>query len=415
MTRQVKAAAYIEFGATGHRPVWIRSVIEAFERIASEWRLNIWVPAEFVDIHKNWCAPYLSPASRITFRFHEEVVPVRTEQKGEGLSDFEVIRRCMRADKADVCFVGNNVDSILRDFAFSRPGVFKSKLVGIMDYPFLHYKMLASPHTRKWLSFGRFVTGYLKNLLVCHRTSVAEILMLDPLAPDYYNLILRTSKYCFLPEYFDPVEPYPEPRKHLNLPTERSILLFIGPVAIRKGIYELLNAVEHLYSADKTFRSKVSLVMAGVVLPGTRTKFYESVARIRRLYPDAEIVLVDRILTDREFTTYLHAADVVCIPYIQSYGTSNLLIQAAAAGRLVLAPDFGIVGELVQRYNLGLTCNPTDQGDLQTCLYKSVKRANSMDQAARETLKAFVANYALPLKNFGEKVCEAIIKASGKC
>lgn len=410
MIRQKKTAAYIEFGATGHRPVWIRSVIEAFERIAPGWRLNIWVPAEFVDIHKDWCAPYLSPASMITFRFHEEVVPARTERKGGGPTDFEVIRRCVRADGAVVCFIGNKLDSILRDFAFSRPGVFKSKLVGIMDYPFLHYKMLASPHTRKWLSVRRFIPSYLKNLLVCHRASVGEILMLDPFAPAFYNAVLRTSKYSFLPEYYNQVEPHSEPRAYLNLPLDKSILLFIGPTDARKGIIELLNAMESAYSKDKAFRSRVCFVIAGVVLPETRSKVYESVARVRRLYPDAEIILVDRLLTDREFTTYLHAADVVCIPYIQFHSTSNLLVQAAAAGRPVLSSDFGVVGELVDRYNLGVTCNASDERALRDALFESIDRAHNLDSSARESFRAFARKHAVPLKEFGEEVCKAIIR-----
>lgn len=414
MTKK-KTIAYVEFGHTGHRAIWIRNVLHAFEKLHSGWQLNVWVPQEFVKAQEEWCAPYLKSSSPsdggITFRFLEEVIGSGGIHGQIVPGSFEIVRRCIEADGADVCFLANNLDACVKDIALSRPNASRAKLVGVLDQPFLHYAKFSSARTKKWLTPRRYLSAYVKNLLMCHRSAIAEVLMLDPLAPEFYNTILKTSKFRFLPESFVAGNPFQYSRKHFGLPEDKSILLFIGSIDRRKGTREFLEALQKAFSESFRFRQQVAVVFAGSVMPEVYNMVYTAVSDFRASYLDTPVFLFDRFVTDREFLTFIYASDVVCIPYVNLATTSGVLMNAAAYGRPVLASDFGIVGELVRRYNLGITCNESDPAELADALCRSVEEAQRMDEGRRREIKAFASRYSVSLEQFGEEICASLVRA----
>jgi glycosyltransferase involved in cell wall biosynthesis len=406
-----KTFSYIEFGHTGHRSIWVRSVVNAFLKSENNGKLRVWVPKEFCVVNKEWCEPFLHPnPDGVEFVFFEDRL-MESYTNGE-IKSFDVVMHCLQTDNPDVCFVANNLDSLVSRLAFLAPGRVQTKIVGVMDQPHLHYAGLDSESTRTWLEGRRRFRAFFANLLLCHRGFIGEILMLDPTAPEYYRSHLFSRKFRFLPEYIDSTEPESDPRKVLGLPREKQILLFIGPSDKRKGIQELLPAFEEDIAEDANFREHVALVLAGTVLPESKELVYGSVSRFQRLYPGNTIVLHDRILSDQEFVDFIHASDVVCIPYVDFVGTSGILIQAAAAGRPVLASDFGLVGEMVRKFHLGVACNTLDQKELQRAIRQSLAVASAMTQAHRQALRQFAVQHCVPLERFGEEVVESLMRVA---
>ena len=407
-----KTIAYVEFGATGHRPIWVRSVIEAFEKLDLKWRLDVWVSKEFVEFHKEWCIPYLGVAEQsapgVHFRFHEEIFSQAQEGETRNISKFEIILRCVEADNADVCFVANNLDACLKEIAFARPGVIKTKIVGVMDQPFLHYGRFSSLRTRKWLSPRRYLSMYMRNYLACHRPTLGEVLMLDHLAPDYYNTVLKTSKYRYLPEFVNRVDLLPDPRQHFGLPENRIILLLPGAISRRKGALEFLDGLQTAFRYPENISEQIAVVFAGPIDEGINDLLYERVSMLRSRYPNVPVLIFNRFLTDDEFVNLIAVSDVVCMPYVNFIGTSGILMHAAAYGRLVLASEFGVIGELVRRYDLGEVCNEEDPEDVAMALLRCVEKAGRMSNGKRQRIKSFADSYSISLEQFGEQVCVAL-------
>ncbi len=244
-----KNIAYFEVGSEGHCSIWIRGIVEAFRKLEPGWQLDVWVPQDFLEMHGDWCGPYIPntqghSGSNVTFRPHEEVLSDRERQShGLALDRYELLRRCIEADGAAVCFVALNLDSLLKSIALSRPGSLKTKVVGVLSKPFLHCRQFSSKRTRHWVTLRRWLPSYAKTLLACHDPEVAEVLTLDHLAPGYYNRVMRTAKFRFLPDYRFDITPFADPKEHFGFPEVRTLFLLPGTIDRRKGVIELLAAV----------------------------------------------------------------------------------------------------------------------------------------------------------------------------
>jgi len=59
------------------------------------------------------------------------------------------------------------------------------------------------------------------------------------------------------------------------------------------------------------------------------------------------------------------ATDAVLLPYIHHYGSSGVLSRAAAAGKLVIASDEGLLARRVRDHGLGLLFPTNDVPALQ--------------------------------------------------
>ena len=83
---------------------------------------------------------------------------------------------------------------------------------------------------------------------------------------------------------------------------------------------------------------------------------------------------------DRFFETNEYIEDPICIeyffrsvshlvlPYRTFYGSSGVMLQALEYGIPVLAPEAGIMGYRIEKYNLGMTYSDSDMHSLQTQL-----------------------------------------------
>ena len=72
-----------------------------------------------------------------------------------------------------------------------------------------------------------------------------------------------------------------------------------------------------------------------------------------------QLVVHDHFIADEAIPHYFALADVVLALYQHHVGTSGVLLWAAAAGKTVLASDYGLLGELVRRHQLGCVVDST--------------------------------------------------------
>lgn len=409
----IKTVTYVEFGGSGHRLIWIRSVVQAFAARRSGWRMCIWLPRDCFNQHSNFIQKLIafkgSPQADVGFHAHEELVP-----DPKAISKFTMIKKCIREDNADVCFIALELDSCLKEIAFGRHRDLQCKLVGVLKSPILHYLTFRAPGRRKGLKLKTFIREYLLNFFVCRRMFLGGILTLDPFAPSIYRWLMLSKKYNFLPSDYLVTNSLMDVHTLFSIPRDRDILLFTGTIDLRKGIFEFLAGVKYAFQNSKKFQKTTIIVIAGQVSPHISAELTSKLKMLKKEFPSATIQLFDRFLSDNEYVTLVAASSVVCLPYVKFAGMSGVLVHAVNYGRVVLTSRFGLIGELVDRYALGYTCNESDPVDLAAALERSLEKARNRSRSEIQICRKSAKRFSCFLDEFGERICDKLFKVGGK-
>jgi len=221
----------------------------------------------------------------------------------------------------------------------------------------------ASPSERRWaLDQGLLVRRALGH------PDLLQLFCLDPAATDQLTQRLGATPLSYLP---DPVTiPVPVSRSarmairaRLGIPGRNQALLFFGQLATRKGLREILAAVEAL---SRERLARLSLLVAGPTLDIDLAELREKAERLRRL--GTHVVVLPEFTTDEVAEDLFRACDAVLAIYRNHVGMSGVMLRAAAHGRPVLSQSYGLMGELCRRHRLGLTVDVDDPASLGSVL-----------------------------------------------
>jgi glycosyltransferase involved in cell wall biosynthesis len=141
------------------------------------------------------------------------------------------------------------------------------------------------------------------------------------------------------PQKFIP-RPQLEMRQQLGLPEDRPIVMAVGTLNDNKGFHILIEAVSRLRS------SGVMLLIAG---EGPRRGNLERQIRESRLTDNVRLI---GAVPHGELSTWYNAADVFCLASSRE-GCPNVVLEAMACGRPVVATRVGGLQELVVSSEIG--------------------------------------------------------------
>ena len=82
--------------------------------------------------------------------------------------------------------------------------------------------------------------------------------------------------------------------------------------------------------------------------------------------------MINRYLSEKEERFSFCSADVVLLPYIHHYGSSGVLSRAAAAGKMVIASDEGLLAKRIREHCLGFLFQTENIHELQQCMTEAV-------------------------------------------
>jgi teichuronic acid biosynthesis glycosyltransferase TuaC len=157
-------------------------------------------------------------------------------------------------------------------------------------------------------------------------------------------------------------------RAKLRLPASSRIIVYVGRFIASKGIRELLEAFGSLAEQDTSLR--LALIGDGVM----RDEVHARVAAA----PWGERVYLPGTMQPREIAEWIGAADLLCLPSY-SEGYPNVVVEALASGRPVVATDVGGIPEIINIHN-GRLVVPRDPLALRNALAEVLER--SWDHAA---------------------------------
>jgi glycosyltransferase involved in cell wall biosynthesis len=236
---------------------------------------------------------------------------------------------------------------------------------GIFFRPKFHYRQLnqRQPTAKERLSALR--EQWLWRSALRH-PQLKTLFCLDPFAVEPLRALGGHTPVVHLP---DPVEIYPQSaaavttlRQTLGIDPARKILLLFGMIDRRKGIYQVLEAVQQL---GGDHQAQLTLLLVG---PLAEVDKANVLAQIDTITQDSavQIVVCDDFVPDTQIQAYFDIADLVLALYQRHVGMSAILVRAAAAGKPVLASDYGLMGELVQRHQLGFVVDSSDATAIAT-------------------------------------------------
>lgn len=400
--------SYVELGYSGHQALHLRATAEAFLRSSPEsMLLSCWLSLKLLEddpaLKDDFGA--LGIGDRIRLHFLED-------SGASGINSspgrLQTALNCIQYDGASACYLPY-LDSCMLEIATLRPGRLQAKLSGTLFRPTLHYHTFEYHRGQSWPP-GRksWLYNYLLTILVARRRFISEILTLDPFAPFYYDRLTATSKFRYLPDYVQR-EDSPILRADLGLPADRTVFLLAGGISNYKGVRELLEGVRLACVECEAFRDRAAVVLAGRILE-SHDLIYDRVAELASRYPELCIQIFDRRLTEREFFSFVAAADVICLPYIEFAGMSSLLLHAAAYEHPVIGPEYGLLGELIRRYHLGVVCRPTAVETLKDALCSFVSSSVNGRAFGSEGMRLFAAGHSVD--SFGQEICDAMLRAA---
>lgn len=126
-------------------------------------------------------------------------------------------------------------------------------------------------------------------------------------------------------------------RKLLKLPKDNVIVLFVGAIHRRKGIYDLLKSIK-----DIKVNIKFSLVICGPILDDIG--FNNLIEEINQCSPKVNVIYKGKVNNVDE---YMKASDIFVLPSY-SEGLPNVLLEAASCGLALVSTDIGGSRDIVK-------------------------------------------------------------------
>jgi glycosyltransferase involved in cell wall biosynthesis len=216
---------------------------------------------------------------------------------------------------------------------------------------------------------------------------ILSVMTLDPLFPEsvigkrFFGNLLAHLPDPSVYDLYEPCEVLAEGMDISESIAGRRVFLLFGALGRRKGILTVLDA---LAQVPAPIGRKICVILAGKVSPEIEDrigKFFQG--KKKTTCNGIDVLLLDRYLSNEELRWLVDASDILLAPYIDFVGSSGVLLWAAGAEKPVIAPNYGLLGALVNRYALGEALDTTDSGALAEAMERFVSLETS--SAAQKT------------------------------
>ena len=211
------------------------------------------------------------------------------------------------------------------------------------------------------------------------RSDAGALLFFDEVAARFQSR-RRGARAVWLPEA-------PVPRRPVEAGSnwsERQGCVLIGALAWRKGLHSLARAVE-LFPTDMRVR------VAGQPAPGFESELQRHVDSMRAA--GATVDVRAEWLSEASYLGLIASARCAVVAYPRHFGSSRVLLEAAAMGTPTVADSFGYVGYLVRHYGLGRSVRSADSKALRKALDGFITTRASCSPELTARLRDFADRY----------------------
>ncbi len=363
----------------GHHGNYIQHLIDYACQQPVVGAIDIVVLQQFLDIHRDTVAAIEShqqPTINIVPITADEVVALGDRSSGwsrlqRNFREWQIF--CKYAQKLQTTHaLMMYLDTCELPLAVGMPS--PCPFSGIYFRPTFHYDTFANYHPDRKQRLQQWRNRFTIDRILAH-PQLQTVFCLDPFAVEVLKAERENANIVTLA---DPVGSSHSTsldlaayRAQLGIEADRRVFLLFGALDGRKGIYQLLEAIELL---PPELSQQMCLLLVGKTNAAERVDIEQKIAALRQNMPIQIIECYDFIPED-EVVAYFQLADVVLAPYQRHVGMSGILLLAAAAGKPVLSTDYGLMGELVSKYQLGLAVDATQPSELMLALTRCLTEA----------------------------------------
>jgi glycosyltransferase involved in cell wall biosynthesis len=348
----------------GHHPSYMETLITYWHQQQLPGCLDFVVSSRFPEVHSETIV-YAQDLGGDRIQFHpitaaeEATLSPRTNgwtRAKRNFDEWQLLADYCDRLQPDHCHI-LYFDTCILPLFFGK--IASAPLSGIYFRPTFHYRNFSGyiPSAKATLQTLREKT-LLRRIL--RHPRLAALFSLDRYAVDGLQTFRPNTKIIPLA---DPVKPLPPSEltreqllAQLGIAPERQVFLLFGALTSRKGIFPLLDSLLQLSDHDC---ERVALVFAGEASKDDAAALQAKIAEVQQAKPMLQIVGDYRFLPLDELQGYLQSADVLLAPYQRHVGMSGILVWAAMVQKPVLSSDYGLMGELVRRYQLGIAVDST--------------------------------------------------------
>lgn len=332
----------------GHHLSWLRYVTE--DLLTAGFRVTVavdWRP-ESKELIQNNLSALIAKVSIISI--FNKVGKLR------GGNQLKTLAECFNESGAQEVFINNLDDIASHCLRYASIGIYPPwPLKGHLSGVYFRPRFLANPtwppgNIIKTIGFRRLCQSHwFKNIF----------LMDEYLFADAKNKYAGPT-FHFLPDPWDGNFSYSQKdaRKALGIPPDRFVLLNYGIGDRRKGLHLTVRAM-----LESSPDSRLFLLCAGRI-----SKDRELLKRLSQLEKREMAKVLDHYVSNSEESLCFCASDLVLLPYIKHFGSSGVLSLSAAAGKMVIASDEGLVGQRVRKHNLGWLFPSSNVKELKKCM-----------------------------------------------
>jgi glycosyltransferase involved in cell wall biosynthesis len=402
----------------GHHPAYIHHVIQDWHLNQRSEALNIVVSPRFLEYHADVVELAAKPGFE-NVRFVAIAPQVEAQLKPRtstwqrmvrSFQEWQILCEYAQKLKPSHC-LAMYFDTCQMPMLLGQKS--PCPVSGIYFKPSFHYPNFVAA-TRTWKEQLQHWREKVLLRQVLRHSSLHTLFSLDPFVSDCIKSFACSEKMIALP---DPVQmtdaaegQVTQLRQRLSIAEGRQVFLLFGALNGRKGIYQLLQAIAQL---PQPLSEKMCLVLVG---QASSKEQVQMLCQIEILLHHSSVQVISHyeFVPESDVPLYFQMADVVLAPYQKHVGMSGILIWAAMAQRPVLSSDYGLMGELVRRYSLGLAVDSSCPAAIAQGLTQFLQSPVSMI-GDRQQMRQFASQNSA--EQFAKTICQRLLpaQASGSC
>ena len=325
---------------TGHHLEYLHHYyMEAIGHTDEEY--VIMVPHDFIKVKKEYEWPYGSNISFVYILEEDEKLLKETNFYKLGWNTSKILQRAVRNIKPDRVLL-TMLMQFIPFIIFLLPRNVRVRGIMYKIYLYEVHRMgklrLAAERLRFWLA--------------ARSSKIEQIFVLnDEDSARTFNTLYSTSRFRSLPDPVPSVDfsKVKSVREELGVSPVEKLYLHFGGLDGRKGTIDILKSI----IASKKGELKDScFVFAGRINKNTLNDFYDllSVAKEK-----TRILVFDQFCSYDFLWNLCYSCDVILMPYHLTSLSSGILGYAAVFNKPVIGPDNGLIGNLIKKYELGIS------------------------------------------------------------
>jgi len=268
---------------------------------------------------------------------------------------------------------------------FQLPLVFRRPSFMVSGILFLQFYRMQKKSFKEKLKYYR---KYWTTKLYAINPKIKSVFILnDELTVSFLNRAFSTGIFKMLP---DPIPQHVEEDgfdlyTYYNIPKEKKVLLHPGAIDPRKGTYEIIESIDLLSS--EAF-SRYAILIVGKANQDTDRQIRKRSALLRN--KDFVLVYDNTFVSNERLKSMFAQSYAVLIPYKNPEASSGILGHAMTAGTPVIAPDYGLLGDIVRSNGVGITIVETTGYSIA----KAIEMLENIPPFSTEKISDFIDSHS---------------------